>query len=177
MTRTMFRPLLAASLTTLMLSAAALAQTATPAPSTMTPASRTQAQQTTLAPNEVTSTRMVGAAIYAPKTAGSTMQTRAADPTSTVSTAAFPSVSDAAWTAMKNNHDHIGEVNSLVIATDGRIQQVVLGVGGFLGLGEKSVAVRFSDIRWMTDSDGKVFGVVVRTRQELDAAARFVDRT
>ena len=177
MIRTTFRPLLAASVAALMLSAGAMAQTTAPAPSApAAPAARTQAQ-TTLAPNEVTSTRVVGAAIYAPKAAGQATQNRAGAPATTGSTTTLPTVSDADWTTMKGNHDHIGEVNNLVLSTDGRIQHVVLGVGGFLGIGEKSVSVRFSDIRWMTDSSGKIFGVVQRTRQELEAAPAFVDRT
>jgi hypothetical protein len=196
-----------------MLSAGALAQTTTPtapaapaqtapaAPAQTAPATRAQTNattQTTLAANEVTSTSIVGAAIYAPKAGGSAAN-RTADPATTASTAprtgtnaatpansnaaatasnmGFPSMGDAEWNAMKGNHDHIGEVNNLVVGTDGRIHQVVLGVGGFLGIGEKSVSVRFSDVRWMMDSNGKVFGIVQRTKQELEAAPRFVDRS
>jgi hypothetical protein len=35
----------------------------------------------------------------------------------------------------------IGEVNDVLIGNDGKIRAVVIGVGGFLGVGEKSVAV------------------------------------
>jgi len=35
----------------------------------------------------------------------------------------------------------IGEVNDVLIGNDGKIRAVVIGVGGFLGVGEKNVAV------------------------------------
>jgi len=35
----------------------------------------------------------------------------------------------------------IGEVNDVLIGNDGKVRAVVIGVGGFLGVGEKNVAV------------------------------------
>ena len=35
----------------------------------------------------------------------------------------------------------IGEVNDVLIGNDGKIRAVVIGVGGFLGVGEKNVAI------------------------------------
>ena len=43
--------------------------------------------------------------------------------------------------------EKIGTVNDLLLGSDGKIVAVVLGVGGFLGLGEKEVTVPFSIIR------------------------------
>lgn len=43
----------------------------------------------------------------------------------------------------------IGDVNDVLINRDGSIKAVVIGVGGFLGVGEKSVALPFSAIQWM----------------------------
>lgn len=37
----------------------------------------------------------------------------------------------------------IGEISDVLIASDGKIQAVVVGVGGFLGAGEKDVALPF----------------------------------
>jgi hypothetical protein len=37
----------------------------------------------------------------------------------------------------------IGEISDVLIAGDGKIQAVVVGVGGFLGVGEKDVALPF----------------------------------
>jgi sporulation protein YlmC with PRC-barrel domain len=41
----------------------------------------------------------------------------------------------------------IGDLNDIVIDKDGKIAAVVIGVGGFLGLGEKNVAVDFDHLK------------------------------
>jgi len=43
--------------------------------------------------------------------------------------------------------ESIGNLNDIVIDKDGRIAAVVVGVGGFLGLGEKNVAVDYNHLR------------------------------
>ncbi|MBI1204648.1 MAG: PRC-barrel domain containing protein [Rhodopseudomonas sp.] len=40
----------------------------------------------------------------------------------------------------------IGDINDVLIANDGKINAVVIGVGGFLGVGEKNVAVPFDKL-------------------------------
>ncbi|PRY24969.1 PRC-barrel domain protein [Aliiruegeria haliotis] len=42
--------------------------------------------------------------------------------------------------------DRVGEVSEIVISEGGEIEKVIVDVGGFLGLGEKSVALAFDDI-------------------------------
>lgn len=37
----------------------------------------------------------------------------------------------------------IGDLKDMIVTPEGKIQALVIGVGGFLGLGEKSVAVNF----------------------------------
>lgn len=48
--------------------------------------------------------------------------------------------------------ERVGEISELVIDTDGEITDVVIEVGGFLGLGEKPVAVKFGDLRFETEA-------------------------
>lgn len=48
------------------------------------------------------------------------------------------------------DHNRVGEIEDVVIGADGRAQAVVIGVGGFLGIGEKRVAVPFDQILWNT---------------------------
>lgn len=45
------------------------------------------------------------------------------------------------------NNERIGDVNNLLFDRSGRVEGVVIGVGGFLGIGEKNVAVRMSDVQ------------------------------
>lgn len=66
----------------------------------------------------------------------------------------------------------IGEVNDLIISDDGKIQATVLGVGGFLGLGEKDVAVSVSSVEMVKDGDG-VKLVVDATKEQLEKAPTF----
>jgi hypothetical protein len=49
----------------------------------------------------------------------------------------------------------------------------VLGVGGFLGIGEKNVSIEWSDLRLMRGSDGKLFAVVTKTKDQLQAMPTF----
>ncbi|OCP00314.1 MULTISPECIES: PRC-barrel domain-containing protein [unclassified Ensifer] len=42
--------------------------------------------------------------------------------------------------------ESIGEINDLIIKKDGAVEAAVIGVGGFLGIGEKNVAVPFDRI-------------------------------
>jgi putative membrane protein len=42
-----------------------------------------------------------------------------------------------------SNNDNIGDINDVLIDRFGRVTAIIVGVGGFLGLGEKSVAVPF----------------------------------
>lgn len=48
-----------------------------------------------------------------------------------------------------NANEKVGDVNELIIGKDGRVEAVVIGVGGFLGLGERNVAVPPSDLKWV----------------------------
>jgi hypothetical protein len=44
------------------------------------------------------------------------------------------------------DNSSIGEINDVIIGSDGRIKAVVVGVGGFLGVGQKDVAVPFQEL-------------------------------
>ncbi|MDA9865494.1 PRC-barrel domain-containing protein [bacterium] len=49
--------------------------------------------------------------------------------------------------------DDIGEINEILLTRDGQVQSVIVGVGGFLGLGEKDVAVNMSQIKFVSDGE------------------------
>lgn len=50
--------------------------------------------------------------------------------------------------------DDIGEINEIVLTRDGDVQSVIVGVGGFIGIGEKDVAVNMEQLRFVTE-DGE----------------------
>ncbi|GAD55573.1 hydrogenase maturation factor [Limimaricola cinnabarinus LL-001] len=69
--------------------------------------------------------------------------------------------------------DDIGEINDLVISEDGAVQAVIVGVGGFLGIGEKDVAVTMDQIRTYDDENGERFLVINSSQEALEAAPAF----
>src|SRR6185312_13767456 len=70
--------------------------------------------------------------------------------------------------------EKVGEVESALIDQDGKVRYVIVGVGGFLGLGERDVALRWDQIT-MADNDQKI--VVNVTKEQLTAlpAHRYPD--
>ena len=48
----------------------------------------------------------------------------------------------------------IGGVDDILIDKEGRVTVVIIGVGGFLGMGEKDVAVPFRSVR-ASEKDNK----------------------
>jgi sporulation protein YlmC with PRC-barrel domain len=42
----------------------------------------------------------------------------------------------------------IGDINEIIVDRSGAIKAIVIGVGGFLGMGEKNVAVPFDKVEW-----------------------------
>ncbi|MCW1933675.1 PRC-barrel domain-containing protein [Pararhodobacter zhoushanensis] len=66
--------------------------------------------------------------------------------------------------------DWIGDVNDVVLGDDGRVSQVVLDIGGWLGIGEHQVALGFDQVDLRRDGDGgAVYAYVDFTKEELEA--------
>jgi hypothetical protein len=42
-----------------------------------------------------------------------------------------------------------GDINEVILDRSGKVSKVILGVGGFLGLGEHYVAVAFDKLKWV----------------------------
>jgi sporulation protein YlmC with PRC-barrel domain len=64
----------------------------------------------------------------------------------------------------------IGDINEVVLGKDGKVAAVVLSVGGFLGLGERQVAVGFESLQLGRDSGGKMISTLNATKDSLKAA-------
>ena len=48
-----------------------------------------------------------------------------------------------------NNNEKIGDIAEIIIDRSGKLEAVVVGAGGFLGIGERDVAVPYSQINWV----------------------------
>ncbi|WP_306259829.1 PRC-barrel domain-containing protein [Pararhizobium sp. IMCC21322] len=63
--------------------------------------------------------------------------------------------------------EDIGEINDVILGRDGSVKAVIIGVGGFIGIGEKDVAVEMSSIKMVNEKDdADDFFLVVNTNKE-----------
>jgi sporulation protein YlmC with PRC-barrel domain len=71
----------------------------------------------------------------------------------------------------------IGDVDDVLIDKEGRITAMIIGVGGFLGMGEKNVAVPFSSVR-ASEKNNKGYLVLNTNKEALKTAPGFTyDKT
>jgi sporulation protein YlmC with PRC-barrel domain len=49
-------------------------------------------------------------------------------------------------------NEKIGDIEELIVDKSGKIEHAVLGVGGFLGMGEHYVAVSFEKLKWVNEA-------------------------
>jgi sporulation protein YlmC with PRC-barrel domain len=76
-------------------------------------------------------------------------------------------------TVVGSNGDEIADVDDLVIGQDNEVEDVLVNVGGFLGLGEKVVALDVDQITVSHDEDGDTLIVTSLTKEELENMASF----
>jgi sporulation protein YlmC with PRC-barrel domain len=65
--------------------------------------------------------------------------------------------------------NEIGDINDIVLDGEGKVAAVIIGVGGFLGAGEKNVAVPFNALK-VTQKDQKTSLVMDTTKEALERA-------
>ena len=66
----------------------------------------------------------------------------------------------------------VGEVDDLIVAKSGEIHGAVIAVGGFLGVGEKSVVVPMERLK-INKKDGNLLITLNATKEELKAAKAY----
>jgi len=67
-------------------------------------------------------------------------------------------------------NETVGSINEIVLGKDGRVAAVIIGVGGFLGIGEREVAVNFNSIRKTRDKNNNLVLTMDATKDSLKAA-------
>ena len=99
-------------------------------------------------PNDVLASSLIGMRVYAVQ----------AD---VDATKAYPAEARQEWS-------DVGEVNDVVLDWNGAVKAVVLGVGGFLGVGEKNVAIEMSSLRKVRESnESNDWFLVVNSSKEM----------
>ncbi|MCZ0964272.1 PRC-barrel domain-containing protein [Paracoccus benzoatiresistens] len=71
--------------------------------------------------------------------------------------------------------DDIGEIEDLVISETGEVKAVLIDIGGFLGIGERTVSVSMDQLRMIRDGDSEddYFIVFTANRAALENAPEF----
>jgi sporulation protein YlmC with PRC-barrel domain len=70
------------------------------------------------------------------------------------------------------SNSKIGKIDDVLLSSDGRVEALIVGVGGFLGAGEKDVAVSFGAIQ-KTTKNNKTYLTMNTTKDALKAAPAF----
>lgn len=72
--------------------------------------------------------------------------------------------------------NRVGQIEGIHIGKDGKVADVVVGVGGFLGVGQRDVLVKWSSLRIIQDADaiGSIDKIVLAaTKDQLKAMTAY----
>ena len=105
----------------------------------------------------VSATMLLAAPVAAQSVQNNANTTNPNMQTSGVSTASMHKQGE--WRASKlvgvavynNGNEKVGDINDVILDSGGRVANVVIGVGGFLGMGERNVAVGFDQLKFVTE--------------------------
>lgn len=81
-------------------------------------------------------------------------------------------IGETVYNGTGDDAQNIGEVNDIVLSKEGKAESLVIGVGGFLGLGAKNVTYDFSKAKW-AEKNGDRWLVAQTTKEELQAQPDF----
>jgi sporulation protein YlmC with PRC-barrel domain len=78
-------------------------------------------------------------------------------------------------TVVNAGGEELGEINDLVIDQSGKPVVALIGVGGFLGIGEKDVGISFDQLQFATsEQNEQIARLDDATKETLEAAPAFV---
>ena len=71
-------------------------------------------------------------------------------------------------------NESVGDVNDVILDANGKVASIIVGVGGFLGMGEKDVALSFDKLTFARDTDNGLVVSSDATKESLQAAPAYV---
>lgn len=71
------------------------------------------------------------------------------------------------------NDENVGSIDDVILSQDGKVEAVIIDVGGFLGIGSKAVAVDLDNLTFMTDADGDHYLYTSLTEEQLKAQPEY----
>jgi sporulation protein YlmC with PRC-barrel domain len=105
-------------------------------------------------------------------TAAFTVPTARADVMNSVPTTSMTVTDWYKQNVYDQNNAKIGEIKDVLVNQDGQVHALIISVGGFLGAGEKDVAVSFNTVK-ATKKDNKIYLTMNTTKDALKAAPGF----
>ncbi|RNJ43305.1 photosystem reaction center subunit H [Mesorhizobium erdmanii] len=81
-------------------------------------------------------------------------------------------IGESVYNGTGDDAENIGKVSDVVFDKDGMAKSVVIGVGGFLGVGTKNVAFDYDKLQW-AEKNGDRWLVAQTTKDELKAHPEF----
>jgi hypothetical protein len=88
-----------------------------------------------------------------------------------------PAPVEGAVDPQQQGWEEIGTIRDLVMTADGNIESVVVGVGGFIGMGERDVALPLEQVNVYQSDGADPVLVVTMTQEELEAQPEFEEGT
>jgi hypothetical protein len=123
-------------------------------------------------------TVLLASAVCVPAFAQSNPPATAPAPSATTTTTS--SSADSKWRASKlvgvdvynDQNERLGEIDEVLIDPSGRVAGIVIGVGGFLGMGERNVAVAFDKLKFVNEPRQTTTTTTTRPAPTTGAADR-----
>lgn len=83
------------------------------------------------------------------------------------------------YDGMQQGWNDIGEINDVILSREGTVDAVLVDIGGFLGMGERQVALSMAAIQFVgdtstADAPDDFFLVVAATQADLEAAPDYM---
>jgi sporulation protein YlmC with PRC-barrel domain len=69
-------------------------------------------------------------------------------------------------------NEKIGDISEVILDRSGKVANVIIGVGGFLGMGEHYVAVAFDKLKWVNEPVRSTANAPVSTVRNTDGTVR-----
>ena len=70
-------------------------------------------------------------------------------------------------------NESIGDINDVLIGHDGKVAAVIVGVGGFLGMGEKDVALPYDQLTFAKNTNNNLIVGTSATKASLETAPEY----
>lgn len=122
---------------------------------------------------------VVASVLIFPAAAQSNPPAPANRPNQPAATTTAPTTQAGVWRASKlkglnvynQQNEKLGEINELLVDKSGRVQGAIIGVGGFLGMGEHDIKVEMGKLRFVNEPPRTASNTTGSANRPVDRAA------